>query len=526
MSSHSGAQSAQHVRKLGRQSLLSLTGAAAGAAAGFGLVFFAVRGLDADEAGSALLAIAVFSVVARVAQLGTGTAFVHFMTREHARAADRELPLLMRLGLPRVVAASTLLAVGLYLFAGTLSGLVSINDSRDALTQSLRLAALFVPANAVMTVLLDATRGHALVKPTVVVGRIGRPVVQLLGIAIALAVGGGAPALTLAWTAPSAAGLLASAWWLRRIHRAAGSVDVQHSESSTCSITHRQFWAYSWPQNGVDSIRSLVRWQDGILIGVLLGAGPAAIYVAVTRLVKVASLANQAFAETISPHVGEALATGDRERAAFLYRASTSWLILLLGPIYLATAFYAKTFTSIFGAGYTDAALVLVILSFGKLAGTMVGSVEAILIVSGQTRINLGNHISSLVSNIVLNVVLVPWIGLPGAAISWAVSILITNYGPYLQLRARTSLSPFSATTVAVTGGVWAAVAVPAVIVNIGIGQTPISVACALMVSAAVLVAGAYHFRAYLHLDEVLGSRTGNSDDHHAVQYAEIETVT
>jgi len=516
----------RHVRTLRRQSILSLCGASTGAVAGLALVLFAARSLEADEAGSAFLAIAVFSVVARVAQLGTGTALVHFMTREHARIADRGLPVLLRMALPRVAIASVLLAAGLYFSAETLSGFVQTNESRDALTRSLQLGALFVPTTALMTVLLDATRGFAQVRPTVIVDRIGRPVGQLLAIAFVVVSSGGASALTLAWTAPSAFGLIAAAWWLRRLYRASYSGPEPSPTTTVNAVTARQFWACSWPQGGVDAIRTLVRWQDGIVIGILLGAGPAAIYVAVTRLVKVASLANQALSETVAPHVGEALAVDDKERSTVLYHAATTWLILLLGPIYLATGLYAETFTAIFGVGYADAAVVLVILSVGKLAGTVVGPVEAILIVSGRTGINLGNHVVSLLANVSLNLLLVPWLGLRGAAISWVVSILITNYGPYLQLRASTGLTPFDRTTAAVAAGVFAALSLPAAVLEFGVGQTPLSVAAALTLSVIMLVVGTYRYRVPLQLDVVAGSSHPHPTDLATREHDDKRVVT
>ncbi len=495
---------ANPIRRLRRQSLLSLMGAAAGSVAGFGLVIAATRGLDIDEAGAALLALAVFSIASRIGQIGTGTTIVHFMTTRRVTSADRDLPMLLRHALAPVAIVSGALAVAIFTSADILSDLVDSDDPTD-LTSALRWTAPFIPVAALTTVLLDSTRGFTEIRPMVIVDRVGRPLVQLLGIVAVVAFGGGPEWLALAWTAASVPALFASAIWLRSIYQSrvtSGRSEAQTSDGIKVD-TGKTFWAVALPQTGVDGIRTMVRWQDGILIGILLGASEAAIYVAVTRLVKLASLVNTAFADTIAPHVGEAIGEQDTARAAELYRTSTWWLILLLGPIYLATALHADTFSRVFGNEYTAAATALVILSLGKFAGTIVGSVESVLIVSGNTAVNLGNHLTSLVVNVGLNLLLVPRIGLNGAAIAWVASILLTNYGPYFQLRARTGLSPFSATTFAVIAGVAAAMAAPAAVVAATGPAGLAGTITALVISASLLMAGVRRFRRQLHLDDL-----------------------
>lgn len=494
------------LKKAGRQSMVSIGGSLLSAVISFLLVFIATNELGKEQAGVLLLAVALFNIVARIALMGTATGLVRYVSQARATSTGGDIPDLLRWALLPVAVLGTLIAGLLLLFAPQLASLLANDADPAQLEQSLRVAAPFLPAAALMFALLGATRGFSKVRPTVLIDRIGRPVLQLLAVLVALAVGANAVGWTIAWLAPYVIAMIGGGIALAKLRRGPSLTGHDHH------LTRQSFWKFTRPQWGVDFLRVMVRWQDTLLIGILLGPGEAAIYSAVTRLVKLASMVNQSLVETVTPQISEALASNDMPKAEGLYQASTAWLVVGVFPVYLTSALYSGPLSAIFGEEFRAGATALAILSIGRLLGTATGPVEAVLTMSGRSATNLGNQIGSLVANIVLTIVLVPLIGLPGAALAWVASILVNNYAPYFQVRKATGLHPFGAATLRATAAVVTAFAIPAAIIHAVTDPGLVLSLAGATFSGLLVLAWAWHNRELLAIDQLLkrGKRNGN----------------
>ena len=84
------------------------------------------------------------------------------------------------------------------------------------------------------------------------------------------------------------------------------------------------------------------------------------------------------------------------------------------------------------------------------LVATWCGAVDVVLGMAGRSVWTMYNAIAALAADLVLNIILIPRIGIVGAAIAWAVAILINNLAPLLELALWMGLHPFGrATTLA-----------------------------------------------------------------------------
>jgi O-antigen/teichoic acid export membrane protein len=108
---------------------------------------------------------------------------------------------------------------------------------------------------------------------------------------------------------------------------------------------------------------------------------------------------------------------------------------------------------------------VLVILGLTMLVATGIGPVDVVLLMGGKSSYNLINTIVALSANVALNLLLIPRLGIVGAAIAWSVSILINNLAPLAQVWAMLRIHPFgigspivALAAVALFGGVGLAV--------------------------------------------------------------------
>src|SRR6185312_5907713 len=97
-------------------------------------------------------------------------------------------------------------------------------------------------------------------------------------------------------------------------------------------------------------------------------------------------------------------------------------LMLLTWPIYLLFAVFSTDLLRIFGHRYTVGANVIIILSLTMLVATWCGAVDVVLGMAGRSVWTMNNAIAALVADLVLNIILIPRMGIVGAAIAWAVA--------------------------------------------------------------------------------------------------------
>ena len=418
-----------------RSGSASLVGA--GVAAVLGAVFTVgvTRGAGAADAGVFFSATSVFLLLYTVARLGTGTGVVYFLTRYRTGGRpDLVRPTLRAAAVPVTVLA-VVLGVALYALAPAI-GEVVVRGGGDAAVVPLRVLAVFVPLAALSDLYLAAARGFDRVRPLVLVDRVGRPLAQVLGLGVALVAGWSVSyALPLVWAGPFLPSAVVAALWLRRLRpRAAATGGVP---------PWREFWAFTGPRALGSVAQIALQRLDIVLIAALAGPAEAALYTAATRFLVFGQLGGTALGTGVQHRFGTLFATGDRAGAAELYRTSTAWLIVLTWPLYLLFAVFSPYVLALFGRGYPVAEPVMVLLALTMLVATGCGRVANVLNMAGRTTWTLANAVLALVLDVALNFLLVPRIGILGAAVAWSVAIAANNLLPLAQLGFAERLHPF-----------------------------------------------------------------------------------
>lgn len=449
---------------LARGGALNLVGAGCGVLAGLGAALLATRGLAADAAGVFFTASSLFLVGVVVAKLGTPTGLVYWLAQLRARNAPWTLSSCLRVALTPVFTASLVAALGLIITAPTVARLVGASEDTAAeLTTQLRLLAGFLPLAAAAEALLAATRGYGMMRPTVLVDKIGRPLAQLVGLLLAVTLAAPLTAYTLAWALPYLPATALAWLWLRRLATSSAPPapqphrrTVHRRWSSRRRLRRRDrrlwrsFWAFTTPRAFASVIQLLLQRLDIVLVAALLGLVEAALYTAATRFVVVGQLGNQAIGTAVEPRLATAVAKGDLTEAGVLYRTATGWLILLTWPLYLVIATAAPQYLGLFGSGYAapEAVGVVVILCTGGLLATGCGMVDVVVAMAGRTLLNLGTISLALAVNLVVDLLLIPRYGIVGAALGWAAALAVKNLVPLVLLYRSLGLHPFGRGTV------------------------------------------------------------------------------
>jgi O-antigen/teichoic acid export membrane protein len=242
---------------------------------------------------------------------------------------------------------------------------------------------------------------------------------------------------------------------------------------------------------------------DIVLVGALRGPVDAALYTAATRFLAVGQAAGLAISMPAQAALGEVLARDDRAAANGLYRAATAWLVVVVWPFYLVMLFGAPLVLALFGPGYAVGVPVMVVLSLTMLVATACGMVDTVLTMAGRTTWSLYDMLAALGVQIAVDLLLIPRLGVLGAALGWAAAILVKNLAALVQIRFWAGLHPFdrgTLTACALAGGCFGAV--PALFLA-ALGRSTGVLLAALAVGGVAYGAGLWRLRWVLRLDDL-----------------------
>ena len=206
----------------------------------------------------------------------------------------------------------------------------------------------------------------------------------------------------------------------------------------------RDFWAFTAARALAGTVVMIWKRFDVLLVAALSGPADAAIYTAATRFLVVGNLGIQAVQMTVSPQLGKLFAQHDLPGARRVYRTATMWTMSFTWPLYITTAAAVGLIIPIFGAEYDAGSTSVLVLSAAMLVATACGSVDAVLLMSGRSLLSLGNAALTLTVNVILDVILIPQLGILGAALGWAMSIALRNLLALAQINVIMRMWPFT----------------------------------------------------------------------------------
>lgn len=456
------------LRGTARGGLLNLLGAVVAGAGGLAVTWLVAHGLGPSAAGQFFAATSAFLVAVSIARLGTPTGLIYWVARfRHDPPSVRRV---LKAALLPAAAASVLISTLAFWAAPQLA--LWHDDGGPQFVTMVRALAVFLPAAVAMEALLAATRGFQRMRATVVIEKLGRTLAQLLLLWMAVSwlsqSASGGVAVTMAWALPYLPAAIASGLWLRRLAAKPRTVTAEADEP----VTSRRFWAYTTPRAVAGAAHLILQRMDILLVAGMLGFTEAALYTVATRFVTVAQLVSGAIGTAVQPRLATSMSAADYPTAKALYQVTTGWIVVTSWPVLLTVGWLAPMYLGLFGGEYVsaDGITVVWLLVVGMLIATVSGVVDSVLVMAGRTGWQLYNVAAALVVNLVLNLWLIPSLGIIGAAIAWTASLAVNNLVPLIQLTVGFGLHPAgrgTGTAVALSTG-WFVVPPGAVIVCLG----------------------------------------------------------
>lgn len=412
---------------------LNLAGGAANAGLTFAFTLLITHALAPADVGVFLQVLGVFLILIVVTQFGAGATIVKTLAELRAVGRSMQLRHATRTALVPVAALSGAAAVGVFLLAAPLAGIVVSDGHREDAATYLRTLAPFIPIGALFAVLLAATRGLGTMVPTAALDSMLKPGLRVVLVACAAALVTLSPVvLGILWALPLALGLLGAIIVFLRLTRR--SRVVSSLSGAGQRIAAREYWLFTIPQWLSDVFQLAVLWLDVVLVGALASSEEAGIYGAISRLVTFGSIGLVALVMVIGPQLSALFALNDLPRVRRLYRLSTLWLASVSIPVFMVMGVFAPLLVRIFGEDFSLGSTALRILSAAMMLDVVAGPALLALLMGGRSGLVLLNTSVAFAVNIALNVALIPQLGMNGAAVAWAISLALVNVLAVTQL--------------------------------------------------------------------------------------------
>jgi O-antigen/teichoic acid export membrane protein len=462
-----------------RSSGISVAGVFASAVLQFLLLILVTRGTGSQGAGVFFESLAIFAIAATIAQLGTDTAMVRLLP-QHALFRPADARETYKVAIVPVLVAATLASVALWVVAPSLSRVLFGGEDPAEMARYLRMLAPFLPISAATVVTLAATRGLGNVHPYVLVQNVGLPAARLVTVGLAISAGLSSGSMAVAWALPSILGLLA-AWIVlqRRLRRVEGAAASARRRVAIAS----EVWHFAGPRAMATSFGVVTTWVDVVLVGALVGTREAGIYAATSRLAVIGAYGLEAVGTALAPIFSRLIAKGERANVQSLLESATCWVMVALWPLYLVLAFFPTSALAIFGSGFSEGAAALTVLSVAMLVNLGTGNVSVVLLMAGKSWWNLSNAAIAATANVLLNLVLIPRIGIVGAAYAWSASIFLVNGLAVTEVWRTLGIRPFGRNYLVAASGPLVTFGILCWLLRVWAGDEPKAMVTAILLS-------------------------------------------
>ena len=414
----------------------------ASAVLAFALQVFLARWMGAEQYGIFVYIWVVIVLVSGFSCLGFQTSVIRFVTEYRTRRDIRKLN--------GILFAAPVVAIVLSMLAGS-GAFIVLYHFGPALTDTglmpIYLALFCLPFLALEEIQEGIARSFDM--PLTAIGPpfIVRPASVLFTMVIAYLIGFPANAITAFYCA-IVSSIFATAlqsyflWRGMKQHRLKEALLPEWNQSGMFKRSRFQFDLRYWvgislPIFIAGTFNGLLFHCDVLLVGLLLNAESVAIYYAALKSLAFIHFVLYAMRAASIHHFSRFYSTGDMAGlSAYANRMArwTFWPSVVIATVMIVLGKYVLM---LFGEEFMVAQSLLSVLALGIVVRAAIGPIDALLTMTGQQHVAMGVMALSLLCNTILNVSLVPIIGVLGAAVATAIVLGIEAIALYIAVDRR-----------------------------------------------------------------------------------------
>jgi O-antigen/teichoic acid export membrane protein len=188
-------------------------------------------------------------------------------------------------------------------------------------------------------------------------------------------------------------------------------------------IEFREWFVVSLPIFLVESFFFLLTNADVLMVGVFMQPNDVAIYFATVKTLALVHFVYFAVKAGVAQRYAQ-FTHSDPEKLAAFARETVSWTFWPSLVMAMVVLVLGKPMLMLFGPEFDSGYPLLFLLVAGVVARAAVGPAESLLTMSGNQNVCAVVYAMTLVLNVGLSVLLIPMLGLWGAAIATALSMI------------------------------------------------------------------------------------------------------
>jgi O-antigen/teichoic acid export membrane protein len=366
-------------------------------------------------------------IVGSLSCLGVQTAVLRFIPEYLVKREDGLLRgILFASRIHGIVAATTVAVLGmagLFFFGEALSSYYLI---------PLYLAAVALPMLAIGEIQEGITRSFNWTNMSLWLTFILRPI--LIVVFMATAIGFGAPATavtamaaTIAATYTTSLGQMVTVEWRLRRTVPTGP-----------RVFRPAFWlGVALPMFFLEGFFNLLTNIDILIVGWLAAPSDAAVYFAAVKTLVLVQFVYFAVRVGVANRFSQYHASGDRAGLEAFVHDTLHWTFWPSLAMVAMLAIIGKPLLLLFGPAFGEGYPLLLILSVGLLVRASIGPAEGLLPMAGEQRICALVYAGAFVLNVILNLALIPLLGLKGAAIATSTALIAETIALYWVIATR-----------------------------------------------------------------------------------------
>jgi O-antigen/teichoic acid export membrane protein len=146
----------------------------------------------------------------------------------------------------------------------------------------------------------------------------------------------------------------------------------------------------------------------------------------------------------LAPQVARLYSAGEIQKLQRVITLSTRVVAAFAFPAAVVFIVWGEEIIAlVFGDEYVPAAMALTILCLGQLVNASAGSVALVLNMTGNERSTVLGVTIALIVNFMLSIILIPLLGLVGAAIGFSVSLTAWNITLMIMAKNKVGINTF-----------------------------------------------------------------------------------
>jgi len=419
----------KHSLKLAKGAVINFTGIIGGRGLLFLYTIFLARVLKTSDLGRYFLGITITEILTVFANMGLVFGIVRFISIYRIQDNSSKLK-----GTVQIAYLISLLASITMIIIIFLAKTFIFNNSN--LANILEILSLSIPFTALMRIANAVTRGFKIMKYTAYIENfiwIGFRV--LLGVLFILVFNMGLNGALFAYIGSSFLSCVVAMYVATKF--------IPKGEKAQYEV--KKLLKFSIPMVMSSLTFRLSSQIDIIILGIFVPAYQIGIYGVAIRLMRFVQIISNSFQPIFEPFVSEFQSKKDLSALSVLFKDVTKWLSFLNIPILLLFLYFPEFFLQLFGQAFIQASNCVRILTIGYFF-YFFGLTEQIIYMSGRSDITFKNYIAILFIKVILNYVLIPYLGIIGAAISISSSFIIINLLRLLETYYLFQIHPFDKT--------------------------------------------------------------------------------